>query len=166
MKTMKKHGFTLVEILIVVIILGILAAIIIPQFTDASTEAKESTLTSNLQVLRSQVGLFKIQHNDNYPGDTDADSVPDDVADFVADMIGRTDIDGTADAVGDFGPYMQNFPNNPFVDAANPAFEIVANVAVATLDGSTHWAFLTDTNSIIANDGGVAPDGVTNHEDL
>ena len=40
-----KKGFTLVEILIVVVILGILAAIVIPQFTDASTQAKESSLS-------------------------------------------------------------------------------------------------------------------------
>ena len=37
-----KSGFTLVEVLIVVVILGILAAVVIPQFSDASTEAKES----------------------------------------------------------------------------------------------------------------------------
>ena len=63
-----KSGFTLVEILIVVVILGILAAIVIPQFTGASTEAKESSLVSNLQSIRSQIELFKIQHNDILPG--------------------------------------------------------------------------------------------------
>ena len=66
----RKSGFTLVEILIVVVILGILAAIVIPQFTGASTEAKESSLMSNLQAMRSQVELYKIQHNDDLPGST------------------------------------------------------------------------------------------------
>src|SRR5438045_4803945 len=62
-----QRGFTLVEILIVVIILGILAAIVIPQFTNASTDAKKSNLTSQLQTLRSQIQLYKLQHNDTPP---------------------------------------------------------------------------------------------------
>jgi general secretion pathway protein G len=63
-----KSGFTLVEILIVVVILGILAAIVIPQFTEASTEAKTSRLCTDLQSVRSQIQLYKIEHNDNFPG--------------------------------------------------------------------------------------------------
>lgn len=62
-----KSGFTLVEILIVVVILGILAAIVIPQFTDASTEAKTSSLMSNLQTMRSQIELYKIKAPDGQP---------------------------------------------------------------------------------------------------
>ncbi len=50
-----RHGFTLIEILIVVVILGILAAIVIPQFTDAAAEASRSNLQSQLQTLRSQL---------------------------------------------------------------------------------------------------------------
>ena len=50
-----KGGFTLVEILIVVIILGILAAIVIPQFTNASQDARKSSLSSQLQTVRSQI---------------------------------------------------------------------------------------------------------------
>jgi len=62
-----RKGFTLVEILIVVIILGILAAIVIPQFTNASQNARESSLQSILQTLRSQIELYKLQHGDTLP---------------------------------------------------------------------------------------------------
>ena len=106
----KKAGFTLVEILIVVIILGILAAIVIPQFTNASTEARWSATSSLLQTLRSQIELFKLQHSDALP-------------DLVAGTVGAAG-GGTAGMWNDFivghtfngknvGPYMQQAPKNP-----------------------------------------------------
>ncbi|MDD5064304.1 MAG: type II secretion system protein [Phycisphaerae bacterium] len=101
-----KSGFTLVEILIVVVILGILAAIVIPQFTDASEDAKESALLSNLQTMRGQIELYKAQHNGALPGAG--------TAAVAAALTGRTDVDGAADAAGAYGPYMQKIPANPF----------------------------------------------------
>ena len=50
-----QRGFTLVELLIVVIILAILAAIVIPQFSSATTDAQEAALDSNLNALRSAI---------------------------------------------------------------------------------------------------------------
>jgi len=104
----KRSGFTLVEILIVVVILGILAAIVIPQFTEASTEAKLSSLCTDLQTLRSQIELYKIQHND----------VPPTFAGFVAEMTTYTDIDGNTNAaqtpVFCYGPYLQKIAVNQF----------------------------------------------------
>ena len=66
-----KRGFTLIEILIVVVILGILAAIVIPQFTEASQDAEESAAKSSLQTVRAQVQLYNFKEN-GYPATLDA----------------------------------------------------------------------------------------------
>ncbi len=97
-----KRGFTLVEILIVVIILGILAAIVIPQFTNASTDARRNSTSSLLQTLRSQIELFKLQHGDVLPAlvnGTTTDWTP---------LTGTSTYSGST-----FGPYMQQTPKNP-----------------------------------------------------
>ena len=132
-KKMKaQSGFTLVEILIVVVILGILAAIVIPQFTSASTEAKESSLVSDLQTIRSQVELFKIQHNDILPGEilnADGSITAATAITFVNAFCLKTDQYGnvgTTAGVHRFGPYMKKLPPNPF---SNSTAETVAGIS-------------------------------------
>src|SRR2546423_13830091 len=91
----RKSGFTLVEILIVVIILGILAAIVIPQFTNASQDARKSSLTSQLQTMRSQIELYKLQHVPTLPaGLTTAGTIASATA--WKELSLATDLDGTA----------------------------------------------------------------------
>ena len=58
----RQRGFTLVEVLIVVVIMAVLAATIIPQFADSTKDAKVSTAKFNLHTLRSQIELYKSQH--------------------------------------------------------------------------------------------------------
>ncbi len=128
-------GFTLVEILIVVVILGILAAIVVPQFTNASETAKVSSVISQLQTLRSQMELFQVQHNGNYPDLSDATSPWGPLtAESSPDHTKGADSDG-----GDLGPYLQAAPVNPFTGSST--------IGTASSDG---WEYDSATGKIKA----------------
>lgn len=120
------RGFTLVEILIVVVILGILAAIVIPQFTSASETAKSSSLSAQLQTIRSQLELYQVQHNGDYPAaDVQCDALGEWTALTVETEVDRTEGDASGN---EFGPYLQQPPMNSFEQSSSIAAAAAAGV--------------------------------------
>ena len=67
MRARVRKAFTLVEILIVVVILGILAAIVVPQFTSATQDAMAGNLQDQLTTLNNQLELYKARNNGRLP---------------------------------------------------------------------------------------------------
>jgi len=125
-----RKGFTLVEILIVVIILGILAAIVIPQFTNASTDARKSNMASQDQTVKSQVALYKLQHNDTPPA----------LATLWTQLTSVSDITGNTSSPTAplYGPYMQSIPTNPLTASSTV-------VAVGTTAATTTGWYYDET---------------------
>ena len=108
-------GFTLVEILIVVAIIGILAAVVIPTFQDQTQAAKEAAAKDNLRVLRNAIELYTTQHNDTPPGYFGAITsynVLQIQLTQQTNALGQFTQPGTAGY--DYGPYMKELPQNPF----------------------------------------------------
>ena len=54
---LRQRGFSLIEILIVVVILGVLAAVVMPQFASAQEDTIDTTVRAQLQLVRKQIGL-------------------------------------------------------------------------------------------------------------
>ena len=140
----RKGGFTLVEILIVVIILGILAAIVIPQFTSASQDARKNSLVSQLQTLRSQLELYKLQHLDQLPS-TLIGATP-----AWTQMTNKTDASGATgtSTAFPFGPYLQADPVNPLNSVNQTAVGVVtADVSGGAANASGSVGFVINSSN-------------------
>ncbi len=122
------RAFTLIEILIVVVILGILAAIVIPQFTDASQEAMEASVVTQLQTIRSQVEL----HNIQWPA-----RLFDPLGDVLAPW-GQL-VTGDGNPAGYDGDYLQSPPSNPLQNGSNTVAAIAAVGVGWTWEDANGW---------------------------
>jgi general secretion pathway protein G len=129
MRLRSGRAFTLVEILIVVIILGILAAIVIPQFANASEDARLSNMRTQMQTMKGCIELYRIEHRDTPPLlITDGWDV----------VLSKTDIDGNLDAAGKWGPYLPYAPENPLTKSTSV-------VAIGTPSATTTGWYYDET---------------------
>ncbi len=131
MKWQTQRAFTLVEILIVVVILGILAAIIVPQFAGAVENTAVTTTKSELEKLRRAVEVFQVRNGDSLPAVAAGDGT-------WGDLIVST------------GAYLKEPPANPYVGGEN-AKVITLGAAPDDAYQSTYaWIYDDSTGQIWA----------------
>lgn len=169
LKIRKQAGFTLIEMIIVVLLLGILAMVIIPQITVSTGEARLNTLRTNLSTVRGAIELYYHQHNNTYPGavKTDGSGTATVAADLPAAFIDQltkyTEVNGEAN--GDrtaltapiYGPYLKtaSLPENPYNESTGVTCDITVTdvtTRTATPADGTGWKFYVQTGVFIAND--------------
>ena len=166
----KHAGFTLVELLIVVVILAILAGILVPQFSSATDDAKMSSLDSNLANTRSAVELYYQQHG-HYPGSvtavgtacaagpggTTGTGSADAEAAFLSHLSLYSDINGEgctkSDAAFKYGPYMKKstMPSNPFTNVGTVLMSTAGALGMVSVVTTGGWKYDTGTGQFIAD---------------
>ena len=161
-------GFTLIEMLVVVIILGILAMIIVPQISVSTDDARLNTLQTNINSLRSAIEVYAAQHANRYPGTySEADgttAVGTDAASkaaFLAQLTQFTDINGmvngTKTAVFKYGPYLKtgSLPLNPYNDSSDVVCDFDQGditAARAPAGAGEGWQYFAPIGVFFAND--------------
>jgi prepilin-type N-terminal cleavage/methylation domain-containing protein len=162
-----QKGFTLVELLIVVIILAILAAIVVPQFSSSTEDAKLATLDTNLASLRTTLEVYKAQHGNTYPGQL-APGAPgaaptcsgtskasagtaavNDQLQYFSDAYGYTcTVSDTTNYR--LGPYLRDgLFKEPVTNVATVAFQTTA-ISLTGTASSTGWVYNNLTGQIAA----------------
>lgn len=112
-----RKAFTLVEILIVVVILGILAAIVVPQFTNATQDAQAGNLQAQLDTLNNQLELYKARNNSQNPPSLDLGGPMTPLGGAWQDLID--------------GGYIKTAPRNPACPTTGDQFAVALGAAAA-----------------------------------
>ena len=169
-KRLIQAGFTLVELLIVVIILAVLAAIIVPQFSSATIDAQEAALDANLARVRSAIELYQAQHAGAYPGanassggtcsgGTAGTGTAGTNQAFMDQLLMYSDSTGKTCTIGDttfkYGPYLRKgVPHDSITGKGSVAGDIVVTTTGAPITPSAAtggWAYDTKSGQIVMN---------------
>ena len=125
-----RKGFTLVELVIVILILGIIAAIAAPKMFDTAGNARTNSAISSLTIIRDAIEVHRAQ-NGAFPGDAG------DEDDFTSDMAAFLQ-----------GP----FPLNPLTAAVGDrSVKVETSGAALTASGAQDWKYDNTTGDFIIN---------------
>jgi type II secretion system protein G len=141
-----RAGFTLVEMLVVIVVLATLAAIVLPRFLNCGRRSREAALRTDLRILRNAITCF---YNDTswYPA-TLADLAAASAPATALNVGGHQKV---LNAASWKGPYVERVPNDPvswkpfayYTDNTNPhrTGEVRSSAIGNGLDGTPYSAW-------------------------
>ena len=139
----KTQAFTLVELVVVILILGILAGVAAPKFLDTSKTATDNGLKQTLSIVRNAIELYTAENGGNVPPCADPNSSLQ-----------------TA-----LAPYIRGkFPTSPIDPKTNTVEATTATPMAATASATHGWKYNTSTGEFICNSDATSGDAATTYD--
>ena len=133
----RRRGFTLVELVVVVLILGIVAAVAAPRVVGTSRQAEEASLRRSLALFRDSVETHRARNGGRLPGEAGTE----------------------ADLKADLAPYLRKFPANAVKKSGTVAVQTTGVPFTGTVGGGSGWRYDNVSGEVVANSNGTASDG-------
>jgi prepilin-type N-terminal cleavage/methylation domain-containing protein len=145
-----RPAFSMIELVIVVVILGVIASIAIPRFSNAAQRSENSAVLASTRILNQAVEHYVAEHADRCPATAPDGQIINNPLAFQKRLLGKTDDIGRLNT-GIFGPYLREFPMNPKNGLAT--LRIDGDPAGANLAG---WRFDSKRGIIVPDDSGIS----------
>ncbi|MBW8038889.1 MAG: prepilin-type N-terminal cleavage/methylation domain-containing protein [Planctomycetes bacterium] len=161
---MKRKAFTLVEILVAVVLLGILAAVVLPTLQGHPAIARESSAKDSLSTMRTQIEFYKMEHDGVPPGYINGSGAPTAILPYqfnaTTTITGAVSPSTTPTAPYLYGPYIRKMPENPYNNLTTIIYVAEATAFSAAVDGtSSGWLYKKETGEIRINWTGTDSEG-------
>jgi general secretion pathway protein G len=145
-------GFTILEVLIVLVVVGLVVALALPRFSNAAETGRAAALREQLRSLRTEILLYRAAHDGIAPGYPRNDLRREPTSDTMLAQLTQ------ATARADLPP--NHIPVNPFTGSSTILI-VPANAAFpAAAQGDQGWVYQPSTGTFASNVPGADPDGV------